>query len=169
MNRIIVLIALCALTLFNWKDVAGDSFTDTPTQEDEPERSWQVFGALTKHPDDSPLFVIDDIFHLQHEAGNGRSVAFKPFNMKNPGWNQYGSSKPLVFLRYPWPSPTTQYLCKVATFQGDSHLIVISRMAGHEETQIVIQYDHATKNSQGQCDNVTLPSHGGLAHAHAVR
>ena len=184
MNRISLLITICVLTLFSWSDVIGDSYTDTPAQEGAPERSWRVFGALTNHPDDSPLFIVDDIFHLQQKEGNTeadkRTVKFKTPKMKNGSWKKGdGSKRTLHFKRYP-DADSTEYLCKIAKFKSETHIIVISRMAEQNPPQIAIQYDHVPDNYRGNhqdeeneneplCEEVTLQSHGGLAHAHAVR
>lgn len=169
MNRIFILVALCWTVIFFCNEAWGeDIYTHTPDEEGEPTRSWRVFGAMTNHPDDSPMFVVDDIFLFQKDAGNSRNVKFKPVNMKNPGWRENGHPRTIVFTRYP-SAEDTRYLCAVAVFQGVHHLIAISPMAEHKKQQIVIQYDHAMSANPEQCENVTLPSHGGLAHAHAVR
>ena len=171
MNKFSILIALCTVILLSCNQVRGqdpDPYTQIPDADTEQARSWRVFGAMTKRPGDSPLFVVDDIFNLARDAGNSGNVLFKPVNMNNPGWRENGNPRTIVFRRYP-ASDTVQYLCAVEAFQGDHHLIAISAMAEQPEDQIVIQYMHAENANPNQCTNLTLASHGGLAHAHAVR
>jgi hypothetical protein len=192
MNKLIGLVVICALSAIFCIETNGQTAPDHFTKEvptDTATRTWLVFGAMTSHPDDSPLFVVDDIFHLQE--GNGRSVRFKPVKMKNSEWKSASQNDDdveggkqnqgaIVLFRYPRCSannncPVTEYLCGRVKVGGEKHLLVISKMAhqnGNEADQdrITIEYEHAPNGNPNRlCENVVLPSHGGLAHAHATR
>ena len=91
--------------------------------------------------------------------------------MKNSEWKKYKSNG-LDFEIYS-PSGIEYYCATNLQLNHDSsdsrHAIVISPLAGHNGDYIAIQFrDLPSDVPEDFCDNVTLPSHGGLAHAHRV-
>ena len=190
MNKFIVLSALCVIMALSYGETKGheppgaDHFTVPETDIDElPIRTWRVYGAMASHPDDAPLFVVDDIFYLQQ--GNENSVLFKPLKMKHSHWNSaYQESDDIeenlmgqnaLVLRRFSKEDRREYLCGRVKIANEKHLIVISKMTEDSENEtnqdrITIEYEHNSNNPwHEQCENVVLPSHGGLAHAHATR
>ena len=169
MKKLTVL-GLCLFAL----SLAGTAFGDRIAKKsDENSTVWRVYGSLLKHPDDVYLFTYNDIFVLQlKELPNDKVIIkFKPVEMKNPEWKKFKTNG-LDFNIY--EQGEIEYYCATQEFKhekkGSNHMIVISPLSGHEGENIAIQFTDLTGEvSDDICENVTLPSHGGLAHAHAVR
>lgn len=173
MNKVFVLVA-CFVIFGLVEPAFGERIVKT---SDENSTSWRIYGSILKHPDATGIFTYNDIFVLKvHQRDNGKAfIKFKPVEMKNREWKQFRTNG-LDFEIYPQDpdDDDTEYYCAIQEFKHESgksnHMIVISPLAGHNGEYIAIQFSDLTSRADADvCENVSLPSHGGLAHAHVVR
>lgn len=169
MNKVISLVFVFTVALFAVNDLYGK---DVYTEGDPLSKGWQVFGAMSTHPNDPLLLLVGDTFALKKPSDNANVVLFKPINLRNSEWKSaVDSNGTITFHKFeknrPDGSGPVNYLCnKGVGLGGLKHLIVISPQVSHPD-QIAIQWMH--NENDKKCDDIVLPSHGGLAHAHAVR
>ena len=161
MNRLCVLIIPMALFAV-CNSAIGDNHHEAFTKGDLSYKVWQVDWSNSEH------FEKNDIFTLTLRDDGKVKLKAGP-KMKNRDWRDYDFES-LV-------KGQTPYLCgKVSLKHKDTehpghpwqdHRVVISQENSGDTENILIQSDVWTDGTN--CNNVTLPSHGGLAHAHVFR
>ena len=161
MNKVFVFIISFAL-FAACHSAKADNHHKRFTEGDPSYKVWQIDWSNSDH------FKKNDIFTLTQRDDGKVKLKAGP-TMKNRDWRDYDFEALM--------KGQTPYLCGKVSLKhkgSDEHghpwqdpRIVISQENSSDSDNILIQADEWIEGTN--CNNVSIPSHGGLAHAHVFR